>query len=81
MNYSCQIGSSKAGSFQFCKMLLIFCSPVGREFPASVEVDLILDHPAGGFPAGITHGGPDAPDVFSSDIDRLLPITLRCLNL
>lgn len=38
--------------------------------------DLILDHPAGGFPWGNTHGGPDAPEAFMSDFGGLLPVVL-----
>ena len=38
--------------------------------------DPILDHPAGEFPGGNTHGGPDAPEAFMSDIGGLLPMAL-----
>ena len=46
------------------------------ELRQKVMCSPILDHPAGEFPGGNTHGGPDAPEAFMSDIGGLLPIAL-----
>lgn len=37
---------------------------------------VFFHHPAWGFPGGSTHGGPDAPEAFMSDIGGLLLMAL-----
>lgn len=37
---------------------------------------MFLDHPAGDFSGGSTHGGSDSPEAVMSDIGGLLPISL-----
>lgn len=46
------------------------------EHPEVMTWAPIFDHPAWEFPGADTHGGPDAPEAFMSDIGGLLPMAL-----